>query len=194
MGYPPRGRADYWEPADWNIVCSMCGRKRKASETERNWQGLYRCPEHNEPRQPQDFVRNVKDIMTVPFDQEETSLFVETPLTFPLSISPSSIVLSLVPSVLTTETGNESLVTESGDVLTTEVNYAGTVGAVVPSWVIPTSFQWSWLSGGAEIVIGDPTSVLTTLQTLSALAQGVLQVVVTSSLGGTATATVNVSA
>jgi hypothetical protein len=47
----------------------MCDRKRKASTMVRNWQGLYRCPEHNEARQPQDFVRDVKDIMTTPWGQ-----------------------------------------------------------------------------------------------------------------------------
>lgn len=47
----------------------MCDRKRKASQMVRNWQGLYRCPEHNEIRQPQDYVQNVKDIMTTPWGQ-----------------------------------------------------------------------------------------------------------------------------
>lgn len=63
------GRADYWQPGDWNAVCSMCGRKRKASEMVKNWQGMYRCPEHDEPRHPQDFVRGVPDIQTVPWTQ-----------------------------------------------------------------------------------------------------------------------------
>ena len=74
MGGPIKGRADYYEPGDWNVACSMCGRKRKSSELVRNWQGLWRCPVHNEPRQPQDFVANVKDVMTVPFAQPETNL------------------------------------------------------------------------------------------------------------------------
>lgn len=64
-----RGRADYYADGDFNAVCSMCDRKRKASQMVRNWQGLYRCPEHNEIRQPQDFVRDVKDIMTTPWGQ-----------------------------------------------------------------------------------------------------------------------------
>ena len=68
---PYKGRADYLELGDYNAVCSMCGRKRKASTLEKNWMGLYRCPEHNEPRQPQDFVRNVPDIMTVPWGQPQ---------------------------------------------------------------------------------------------------------------------------
>lgn len=75
MGIPVRGRADYFAPGDWNASCSMCGRKRKASTLVKNWQGLYRCPEHDEPRQPQDFARGVKDVMTVPWSQPETDTF-----------------------------------------------------------------------------------------------------------------------
>lgn len=77
MGTPAKGRADFWEPGDWNAACSMCGRKRKASQMIRNWQGLYRCPEHNEPRQPQDFVRGLQDVQTVPWAQPQTDIDVE---------------------------------------------------------------------------------------------------------------------
>lgn len=35
----------------------------------RNWQGLYRCPEHNDERQPQDFVRAIKDDQSTPWAQ-----------------------------------------------------------------------------------------------------------------------------
>ena len=76
MGYPVKGVADYYEPGDWNVLCSMCGAKRKASQVVRNWQGLYRCPEHNEPRQPQDFVRGEQDIQTVPFSQPPSDVFI----------------------------------------------------------------------------------------------------------------------
>lgn len=75
---PYKGRADYLELGDYNAACSMCGRKRKASQMVRNWQGLYRCPEHNEPRQPQDFVRSTKDVMTVPWAQPQEDIFVYT--------------------------------------------------------------------------------------------------------------------
>lgn len=63
------GRADYLALGDWNVVCFECGHKRKASQTVRNWQGYYVCPEHNEPRQPQDFVRGVPDNQTAPWVQ-----------------------------------------------------------------------------------------------------------------------------
>jgi hypothetical protein len=69
-----KGRADFLEVGDWNAACSMCGRKRKASQMVQNWQGLYRCPEHNEPRQPQDFVRGVPDIQTPAWIQPERDI------------------------------------------------------------------------------------------------------------------------
>ena len=63
------GRADYLELGDWNVVCYQCGFKRKASMLVKNWQGYFVCPEHNEPRQPQDFVRSVPDVQTPPWTQ-----------------------------------------------------------------------------------------------------------------------------
>src|SRR5258708_34450292 len=63
------GEADYLELGSYNAVCSMCGAKRKASQLVKNWQGFYRCPNHNEPRHPQDFVRAVADQMGVPWSQ-----------------------------------------------------------------------------------------------------------------------------
>lgn len=74
MAGPGRGRADYLELGDWNAACSMCGRKRKASTMVQNWQGLWRCPEHNEPRQPQDFVRGIADIQTPAWVQVQEDL------------------------------------------------------------------------------------------------------------------------
>lgn len=71
-----KGRADYWSPGDWNALCSQCGRKRKASTMVRNWQGLYRCLEHNEPRHPQDFARGLPDNMGVPWAQVPADVFV----------------------------------------------------------------------------------------------------------------------
>ena len=77
MARPINGRADYYKPGDWNAVCSMCGAKRKASQLVLNWQGQYRCPEHNEPRQPQDFVRAVPDVQSVPWAQIPIDVFID---------------------------------------------------------------------------------------------------------------------
>ena len=64
-----KGRADHLALGDWNVVCYECGRKRKASMMKRHWQGYFVCPEHWEPRQPQDFVRGIEDIQTPPWTQ-----------------------------------------------------------------------------------------------------------------------------
>lgn len=69
MSYPGSGRADHLVLGDWNAVCYQCGRKRKASTLMRHWQGFYVCKEHWEPRQTQDFVRNIPDVITPPWAQ-----------------------------------------------------------------------------------------------------------------------------
>lgn len=69
MSYPAKGKADYLALGDWNCVCYDCGRKFKASQMRRNWQGFWECPEHWTPRQPQDFVRGVPDNPTPPWTQ-----------------------------------------------------------------------------------------------------------------------------
>lgn len=63
------GKADYLELGDWNAACYECGRKFKASQLIRHWQGYYVCKDHWESRQPQDFVRAVPDQQTPPWVQ-----------------------------------------------------------------------------------------------------------------------------
>lgn len=191
MGFPSKGRADYWAPGDWNCACSMCGRKRKASELVRNWQGMYRCPEHNEERQPQDFVRNVKDIMTVPFDQPETQLFVSFTPTFPLKISSTTIKLLAVDLAL--ESG-PILDTEGGVALTLEGPWVfPLVQALYPSWVTVKTIAWSWASGGVGITISNPAGEATSLSAAVFPVSGILQLTVTSTLGAVAVVTASVS-
>lgn len=70
-------RTDYYRPGDWNAICFECGRKRKASELRKHWQGYYVCPEHFEPRHPQDFVRATPDIQTPRWTQpRQTDVFI----------------------------------------------------------------------------------------------------------------------
>lgn len=71
------GHADYFKPGDWNARCSMCGKKFKASELVKNWQGQWRCKTCNEPRHPQDFVRATKDTQTVDFVQDPPDIHIQ---------------------------------------------------------------------------------------------------------------------
>jgi hypothetical protein len=77
------GRADYLTAGDYNCVCFECGRKRKASQLKRHWQGYYVCPEHWEPRQPQDFVRGVVDNPSVPWVQPRAQEYIGLALCTP---------------------------------------------------------------------------------------------------------------
>ena len=65
------GRADYWEPKGWNMLCQVCGFKYKNVDMKERWDGVWCCPEDWELRQPQDFVRGVADPMAVPYTAPE---------------------------------------------------------------------------------------------------------------------------
>jgi len=69
------GRADYFALGDWNVSCFECGRKRKASGMMKNWQGYWVCPEHWEPRHPQDYVRAKTERPAPPYVQPMVDTF-----------------------------------------------------------------------------------------------------------------------
>lgn len=68
-------QVEYYEAGDYNAACSMCGRKFKASQLVKNWQGQYRCVIHNDTRNAQDFVRAVPDIQTPPWVQPPNTTY-----------------------------------------------------------------------------------------------------------------------
>lgn len=67
---------DHFVLGDYNAVCFECGRKKKASTLVKNWKGYYVCPDHNEPRHPQDFVGTQPAQQQVPWAQSPGDLFV----------------------------------------------------------------------------------------------------------------------
>ena len=69
MSNATNGPADYLALGDWNAVCYVCGRKYKAGTMVRHWQGYWVCPKDWEARQPQDFVRGIKDTQIPPWTQ-----------------------------------------------------------------------------------------------------------------------------
>jgi hypothetical protein len=60
------GRADFWEPGSWNVICDRTGRKYKRSQCETQWDGLIVRKESWEARQPQDLLRAFPDHQAVP--------------------------------------------------------------------------------------------------------------------------------
>ncbi len=62
---------------DYRVICDYSGFKVWRSQCRLTWDGYLVKSEFWEPRQPQDFVRGVKDDQTVPIarpEQEDTFL------------------------------------------------------------------------------------------------------------------------
>lgn len=56
----------YFVEGDWNGVCGICGRAFKFSELKIRWDGIWADADCFNPRQPQDFLRAVKDVQAPP--------------------------------------------------------------------------------------------------------------------------------
>lgn len=54
-----------WKSGDPWAICDVCDFKYRKSELKKRWDGKMACPSDWEPRQPQDFVRAVRDVQTV---------------------------------------------------------------------------------------------------------------------------------
>jgi hypothetical protein len=67
------GRADYYNDGNWNAICDECGKKFKFSQLKKRWDGLFVCEREWEPRHPQDFVKGIRDNMSVPISRPEAS-------------------------------------------------------------------------------------------------------------------------
>ena len=70
----------YYEAGSWNAVCDICGRGFKFNQLSLAWDNTWRDPECWEIRQPQDFVRGIKDDMSIP---------IARPRVFPANFSPA---------------------------------------------------------------------------------------------------------
>lgn len=61
------GKADFWADGQWNFYCDLCGAKTKSYDGVKTWNNLYVCRHHKEIRNPQDFLRGVKEDPSVPW-------------------------------------------------------------------------------------------------------------------------------
>jgi hypothetical protein len=59
------GQARNYVPGDYYLVCDYSGFKIKRSEAKMTWDGFLVRKDFWEPRQPQDFVRGLRDKITV---------------------------------------------------------------------------------------------------------------------------------
>jgi hypothetical protein len=61
----------YLKLGSWNAICDRCGRKFKASELKKTWDGFWVCEYDYETRHPQELLRGVKDNQYVPWTRPE---------------------------------------------------------------------------------------------------------------------------
>lgn len=54
---------------NWNALCDSCGRKFKASDLKKRWDGLIVCQEDWEQRHPQDLLRVQREQISVPWSR-----------------------------------------------------------------------------------------------------------------------------
>ncbi len=58
---------NHLELGNWNALCDSCGRKFKALDLQRRWDGLMVCKEDYEIRHPSDFLRVQTEKIAVDF-------------------------------------------------------------------------------------------------------------------------------
>lgn len=63
----------------WNVICDSCGKKVKAGEIRKRWDGLMVCSIDYEQRHPQDFVRARQDKISIPYSRPRPlDIFINT--------------------------------------------------------------------------------------------------------------------
>lgn len=67
------GKADFFADGQWNFYCDFCGAKTKSSDGMRTWNNFYVCKHHKELRNPQDFIRGVRENMSLPWTRPEAA-------------------------------------------------------------------------------------------------------------------------
>lgn len=65
------GKADYYADGQWNFFCDFCGAKAKSGTAMKTWNGFYVCKHHKEARNPQDYLRGIRDNQSVPWTRPE---------------------------------------------------------------------------------------------------------------------------
>lgn len=68
---------------NWNALCDSCGRKFKATDLKKRWDGLVVCNEDWEQRHPQDLLRVQREQISVPWARPypATDTYVPNPMT-----------------------------------------------------------------------------------------------------------------
>jgi hypothetical protein len=130
------GQADFLRVGDYNAICDVCGRKFKFSRLRQKWDNTWACEQDWEPRQPQDYLKGIKDNMSVPLSRPDPpASYVDTIYVNPITSNISlSFALNRVKSYLANVASNVTILVNlypkstSGKVVNTFVLNATTLG------------------------------------------------------------------
>ena len=104
-----------YDKGDWLTICDVCGRKYKATNLKKRWDGLMCCDDDWEIRQPQDFVKGQADHQIAPWLRDESSNnfipfnFTSTLISVPQGSSSSLTTLKINNVVFNQELNAESI-------------------------------------------------------------------------------------
>jgi hypothetical protein len=107
------GHADYYKSGTYNGLCDRCGSKFKFSDLKLEWDGLYVCTANGcwEPRQPQDYVKGVRDDMSVPVSRPDQPLvFLAQLIVTETPIVSLSFIKALLKSLLASVSSVASII------------------------------------------------------------------------------------
>lgn len=65
------GDNTFYADGQWNVTCDLCGKKVKSGEAVKTWNNFYVCRHHREQRNPQDYLRGIRDNQSVPFSRPQ---------------------------------------------------------------------------------------------------------------------------
>jgi hypothetical protein len=93
------GQADFLRVGDYNAICDVCGRKFKFSRLRQKWDNTWACEQDWEPRQPQDYLKGIKDNMSVPLSRPDPpNLFIQDEIVTEIPII--SLILSIFSQMI----------------------------------------------------------------------------------------------
>jgi hypothetical protein len=95
------GQADFLRVGDYNAICDVCGRKFKFSRLRQKWDNTWACEQDWEPRQPQDYLKGIKDNMSVPLSRPDPpTLFLDELIVTESTVSTFSFIIARLKSLL----------------------------------------------------------------------------------------------
>jgi hypothetical protein len=94
------GQADFLRVGDYNAICDVCGRKFKFSRLRQKWDNTWACEQDWEPRQPQDYLKGIKDNMSVPLSRPDPpNLFIQDEIVTETPVITLSFIKALLKSL-----------------------------------------------------------------------------------------------